>query len=242
PDDPSPLYRLARRGAGPKLNQINGSVQLRYEAVDTMESAALKPYSSDATKSNIELAMSESGIGHICSNQLDKYGRPICFVFAGDTAYRDGANDVFLDPDGIADSLNVQQLARGHAYPLFYDTLYDDLRMRCIEVSKAAKAAKLNVWAADATNAGAAWTGDPDTLPPMFPKLWRRIDKYAVDETFFDEDRPIAGLKAWLRHMSDERVSLPAQCVCTGFDDLIETDDDTVRMTADPLEMVVISR
>ena len=31
PDDPSPIFRLRRRGFAPKLNQKNGSIQLRYE-------------------------------------------------------------------------------------------------------------------------------------------------------------------------------------------------------------------
>ncbi|MEX0329098.1 MAG: hypothetical protein AB3N07_10270 [Ruegeria sp.] len=240
PDDPSPIFSLRRRGRPPKVNGTNGSIQLRYEAIDTMESAALMPFSSDATESNIQLATADGGRGYICSNQLGPNGRPICFVFAGDTPTADG-DDVFLSPDDIMDSINVKQLERGHAYPLFYDTLFDDLRDRCAQVSVAAKAANLNVWAADETNSGTAWTGDVGTLAPIFPKLWRRIDKFVDDDTFFDTNRPFANLKDWIEQQSDERVSIPSQGIFTGLDNIIETTDTTVRMKFEPHELVVVS-
>jgi len=92
PDDPSPIFSLRRRGRGPKINQNNGSIQLRFEAIDTVESAALEPFASDATKSNIELATGgqDTGRGHIFSSQLGPNGRPIAFVFAGDSNLDDG--------------------------------------------------------------------------------------------------------------------------------------------------------
>lgn len=245
PDDPSPIFKLRRRGRAPKFNQSNGSIQLRYEAIDTMESSALKPFSSDATKSNLDFAGTDGGTksarGYICSTQIGPNGRPIAFVFAGDTDTDDG-KEIFLDPDDIMPSINVQQLELGHAYPLFYDTLFDDLRQRCAEVSNDAKAAGRKVWSADKTLDGATWTGDVDTLPPIFPKLWRRIDKYVTDDTFFDPDRPFANLKDWIEQQSDERISIPSQGRFTGFDDVIETTDTTVKMTVEPHEMVVISR
>ncbi len=244
PNDPSPIFKLRRRGRPPKINQTNGSIQLRYEAIDTMESAALQPYSSDATKSNLDLAGTiggtQSAPGHIFTNQLGPNGRPIAFVFSGDTAHQDGS-ELFLDADSIMSSINVQQLERGHAYPLFYDTLFDDLRERCASVSLAARASGLGVWSEDETNTGAEWTGDPDTMAPIFPKLWRRIDKFVKDDTFFDPGRPFANLTDWIEHEKDERVSVPTQGLFTGFDNVIETTDTTVRMTVEPHELVVVS-
>ena len=49
PDDPTPLFMLKRRGRAPKVNANNGTIQLRFEGIDTMESKAAKPFSSDAT-------------------------------------------------------------------------------------------------------------------------------------------------------------------------------------------------
>ncbi len=244
PDDPAPLFKLRRRGRPPKLNQSNGSIQLRYEAIDTMEKSALDPFASDATKSNLDLAGTDGGTqnarGHIFSNQIGPNGRPIAFVFAGDTDVGDGT-EVFLDVDAIMDSINVEQLARGHAYPLFYDTLFDDLRMRCVDVSNHAKAAGSGVWGADKTNSGANWTGDVDTLPPIFPKLWRRIDEFVRDDTYFDPDRPLANLIPWIEQQKSERVSVPSLGLFTGFDNVLETTDTSVKMLHEPHELVVIS-
>lgn len=244
PDDPAPLFRLRRRGAPPKVNPNNGSIQLRYEAIDTMESRA-GALADAATRSNLELAgfggdaPPDTARGEIYTTQLGPNGRPIVFAFAGDSGRPDG-EDVFLGPDDIMASLNLKQIARGHAYPLFYDTLFDDLRERCADVSNAAKAGGVGVWARDATTAGARWTGDVETLAPIFPKLWRRIDRFARDETLFDPATPFRHLKLFLE-MNEERVTLPARRRFTGFDDLVETTDDTVRLTAEPHEMVFVS-
>lgn len=250
PDDPNPIMRLRQPGRPPKINQSNGSIQLRYEAIDTMESAALDPFSSDATASNLALIDADGGRGFILSRQLDPGGRPICFVYTGDPSVADGS-DVFLSADGtphaslptlgLTETVNVKQLATGHAYPLFYDTLFDDLRAACTEVSNTAKSAGLNVWSADQTNSGTTWTGDENTLQPIFPKLWRRIDKYVRDDTFFDKDKPFANLKPWMEQQRDERVSIPSQGIFTGFDDIVETTDTTVKLKHEPHEMVVIS-
>ncbi len=241
PDDPDPLFRLRRRGAGPKINPRNGSIQLRYEAIDTMEKKALTPFSSDATASNIELASEHGGRGYICSTQLGPYGRPIAFVFTGDINHADGS-EIFLGPDDIMSSINIAQLERGHAYPLFYDALFDDLRQRCTEVTRAAKADGRGVWAADATNSGAPWTGSVETMAPIFPKLWRRIDKFVDDDTLFETERPFDGLKQWIEQTNSERVHIPSTGAFTGFDDVIETTDQTVKMTVEPHDMVIVSR
>ena len=245
PDDPSPIFRLQRRGRPPKINQNNGSIQLRYEAIDTMEKSALTPFSSDATQANLDLAGTNGGAnsarGHILSSQLGPHGRPIAFVFAGDTTLQDGREDVFVSASDIDESLNVQLLREGHAYPLFYDTLFRDLRAHCAEASEQARSSGLRVWSADATRSGASWTGDVDTLAPIFPKLWRRIDNYVRDETFFEPERPFANLKEWVRQRGEERVLVLGDCFFTGFDNLIETTDDTVKLKVAPHQMVIVS-
>lgn len=243
PDNPEPIFHLIRRKKAPKLNPNNGSIQLRYEAIDTMEKSA-GSFAEAATLSNLDLAGTQGGTqsarGYICSNQLGPNGRPIAFVFAGDTDKDDGSS-VYLEPDDIMESINVKQFERGHAYPLFYDTLFDDLRQRCTEVVLAAKQAGNGVWSADTTNSGASWTGNVDTLEPIFPKLWRRIDKYVNDETFFDPTRPFANLKIWMEQSAPERVAVLSESIFTGFDNLVETTDTTVRMTFEPRQIVVVS-
>ena len=243
-DDPEPFFRLRRRGAPPKINADNGSIQLRYEAIDAMESRALAAFSEAATAANLDLAGTEGGTrrarGHVFSTQLGPHGRPIVFAFAGEASQPDGA-PVFLGADDIMTSLNVQLLAAGHAYPLFYDTLFDDLRQRCTEVTLAAQRQRLGVWADDRTLAPVRWNEDLGQLPPIFPKLWRRLDAYARDETFFDPEKPLAGFKPWLEIERPERVSVPSEDLFTGFDNLVETSEDTVRLTVAPHRMVIVS-
>lgn len=241
-DDPSPIFQLKRSGHGPKINSTNGSIQLRYEAIDTMESSvSTGNFASDATDSNLELAMKDNGKGYICSRQLGPNGRPIAFVFSGDTTEADGAS-VFLSAADIGESVNVQQFQRGHAYPLFYDTLFDDLRDRCVADVLAAKAAGNGLWAADETTSGTTYTGDPDTMQPIYPKLWRRIDKFVKDDTFFEPSQPMANLKDWIEHEESERISVPSKGIFTGFDDILEVTDNTVKMLHEPHEVVVVSR
>ncbi len=239
-DDPAPLFRLRRRGREPRLNPDNGSIQLRYEAIDTLEASA-GPFATTATEANIAFAAENNGQGYICTNQLGPNGRPIAFAFTGEIEAPDGS-EIFLTPDAIMPSINIRQLESGLAYPLYYDTLFDDLRMRCTEVSLAAKAEDREVWAEDATNDGAEWTGDPDSLAPIFPKLWRRIDRYVTDPVFFDPDAPFRNLPMWIKMTNEERVAVPGQDCFTGFDNLVEVTDTTVRLTVEPHEMVVISR
>lgn len=127
------------------------------------------------------------------------------------------------------------------AYPLFYDTLFDDLRLRMREISLEAKSKGVGLWPKDQTDRGATWAGSVETLPPIFPKLWRRIQAYERDETLFDPERPLSNLKLFIEQLGEERVSIPTENCFTGFDDLIETTDDTVRMNVDPHDLVIVS-
>ena len=244
PDDPAPLFRLRRRGRPPRVNPNNGSVQLRYEAIDTLESRAFERWATAATDSNLELAGTDGGRrearGHVFSNQLGPHGRPIVFVFAGDTDAEDGS-EVFLTAEDIVSSLNVRQLERGLAYPLFYDTLFDDLRERCREVSLAARRESRGLWPDDRTLEEVAFELDLAALPPIWPKLWRRIEAYARDETLFDEDRPFSNLPLFMRLQRDERVAVGDSPRFTGLDDLVAVTDDTVRLRVDPHELVIVS-
>jgi endonuclease YncB( thermonuclease family) len=245
PDDPTPLFMLKRRGRAPKINENNGTIQLRFEGIDTMESKAAQPFSSNATKSNLELCGVSDGVGtargYILSNQIGPNGRPIAFVYLGDPAEPDGAN-VFLDSDRMKESVNYQQLERGHAFPLFYDTLFGDLRKTLAEQVGVARAAAQNVWTSDVTNVGATYSGPNSlaTMPPFFPKLWRRLDTYSRDSDIADRNS-LSEFRDYLESLREERVFIASESRATGFDDVIQIDGNTVKMMCLPEDLIVMS-
>ncbi len=64
-------------------------------------------------------------------------------------------------------------MADRHAFPLFYDTLFIDLRNTlAMQVAEARREEK-NLWANDVTNVGVAYSG-PDSLTTMPPNALYR--------------------------------------------------------------------
>jgi len=219
---------------------------IKGDGIDTMESLAAGPIPAEATSSILALAHTnggtESAPAYIYATQVGPTGKLIAFVYSGECHHTSDGSKVHLTPDDIMDSVNIQQLKRGLAYPMFYDTLFYDLRERMREVSEKAKAAGAGLWPRDKTTQQGDWTGSVKTLPPIFPKLWRRINAYQNDKCLFDSVRPFANLTFFIEKSRNERVYVPDQNRFTGFDDVIETTDDTVRMNVDPHNLVIISQ
>ncbi|NIA68745.1 hypothetical protein HBA54_09095 [Pelagibius litoralis] len=245
PDTPDLIFRLRQRGRPPKINENNGTVQLRYEGIDTMESRALQPFSSDATRSNLAFCGVPDGEGtargHILANQLGPNGRPIAFVFPGDAPETDGTS-VFLEVPRMKDSANFHQITQGHAYPLFYDTLFFDLRNAFSDETKQARQKGQNVWSADVTNTGALWQGpgSEEAMQPLFPKLWRRLDSYGRDADIENPDS-LGEFRAYLEFEKAERVFDLTQGRATGFDNLVTVEEERVSMATLPEELVFVS-
>jgi endonuclease YncB( thermonuclease family) len=242
PGNPDLLLRLRQTGRPPKLNQNNGTIALRYEGIDAMEKEARQPESSDATKENLKLlglnGPQDEGRGYVFSRQLGPYGRPICWVFAGDTDEPDGQS-VFVRANHIKGSVNSQLLKSGNAYPLFYDTLFHDLRAELTEATHGAREAHKGVWKADATNTGVIWAGADSlsTLPPLFPKLWRRLEHYTFDRDFRDESDTLDAFPEYLEGRGDRVLVLP-QSHFTGLDDIVEITGNTLKLEFKPEELV----
>jgi len=245
PDDLTPLFMLKRRGRAPKISDRNGTIQLRFEGIDTMESKAAQPFSSDATKSNLELCGVPNGTGtgrgYILSNQIGPNGRPIAFVFSEKTDETDGS-DVFLDTERMRGSVNYKQIERGHAFPLFYDTLFSDLREALASVVVEARAGGQNIWSTDVTNSGARYSGADsiETMPPIFPKLWRRLDKYSRDSDIADTNS-LAEFIDYLDSLKDERVFIVSEGKATSFDNVIKIDGNSIKLTHLPEDLIVLS-
>lgn len=242
PDNPDLVSLLWQRGNPPKINAGNGTIQLRFEGIDTMESRANPDFALAATASNLALCgvplATDSARGYILSNQLDPHGRPIAFAYSGKSQETDG-DKVFLSVERMQQSVNFQQIQHGHAYPLFYDTLFVDLREALAAVTRRSRASRVGVYAQDVTNTGAVYAGfnSLDVMLPLFPKLWRRLDSYSRDPDILD---PLS-LDEFLQYMQfdkAERVLVIPEARSTGFDNVIAVTENRVSLQVLPENLI----
>ena len=237
PNNLSLLHGLKGKGIKIYSNQDERSVQLRYEGVDTMEKAAATPWSSDATQANLRLigGTGDPGqadsLGYILTRRVGPNRRPISFVYAGNSTERDG-KDVFLDVSRMNESVNIELLREGHSYPMFYNTLFADLREAMADSVIRARKEKKGVWADDQTRSGVQFTGKTSlaTMPPVFPKLWRRLAKWASSHN------GIIGFKEWLSQ-SNEPIEIIYRAHDGQFEDVVGTSEDRVWMTEWPKDL-----
>ncbi len=218
-----------------------GEVQLRYEGVDALEKAAKQPFSSDATKRNIELLGGDSnGLpGFILSQQADRNGRPVCFVFVGEPLEDDGA-DIFITPDLLEKSINYQMLKEGFLYPMFYDTLYKELRDVMTAATVEARNAGKGIWSEDASNKGfivkpPVDRADLKELLPIFPKLWRRLESFYNRPS--NKNKPVRDFVKSLSEGSDRLFTIPDQRSIK-FSTALEVDGNQLKLLYKPEEMV----
>ena len=214
------------------------TVQLRYEGIDALEKHAIKPHAQDARDANLRFLGtkgSEDAVGsrgYILTREGDKKsGRPVCFTYAGDTDEDDGSS-VFLLPAGVRESVNYMLLGAGMVYPLFYETLFKELREELLLGLAAARASNSGHINLDQSAAGVLYTGPHELgiLPPIFPKLFRRLDEW--------NGQTLQGLLTWLEQNDNERVHTLSDNRFIGFQDAIEIVDNTVRLLYAPEDMV----
>jgi uncharacterized protein (DUF952 family) len=177
--------------------------------------------------------------GYIVSRQLEKRGRPVAFVFAGAAPESDGT-EIFLDVARLKRSVNWGLIASGMVYPMFYETLFFDLRDALRAEVKARRAAGAGLWSADATQAGVNWTGKPAlaTMPPIFPKLWRRLESYTNHSEYRDHSASLDQFDEFLRFENDDRLTKIANAQRTGFDNVLAIEGNRIRMTELPEDIV----
>jgi hypothetical protein len=231
-DDFALFQRLDGKPAK-KLSQ--NTVQLRYEGIDALEKNAILPFSADATKTNIaQLTAALPGVppgrGYILARQTDDNRRPISFVFAGDPPEADGA-EVFLDAVRVRDSVNYRMIAAGYAYPMFYITLFKELRDEFVAALLHARAQGLGYWPADQTQTGVTFTGASSlkTLPPIFPKLFRRLEEYNN-----------ADLSGFRDSLKPERLLTISTSQFLGFEEVVAVNGNTVLLTRPPEDLIFV--
>ncbi len=184
----------------------DGSVQLRFEGIDTPElhyGTDMQPHSKSARDYILKLCQFVNTVyiktggknstiihsskpekikAYIACNGLEPHGRPISYVYLG-TTENDG-QVLSIPPNELKNSLNYKMLEEGLAYLLTYSSMpsshIDYFRAAAIR----AKTAKKNIWSIDTTNMftlekKSSIEGEEAQL--IFPKLFRRCMDYYND-------------------------------------------------------------
>jgi hypothetical protein len=120
--------------------------------------------------------------GYILSRALEAHGRPVAFAFAGEPPAADGS-ELRLEVPLLRRSLNYRSLLNGHAYPLFYDKLFADLRGALTTAADNARSAGKHLWAQDRSQDGLAVADQADLEQEgvIFPKLFRRLTEFFTE-------------------------------------------------------------
>ena len=255
PDDPSPLFDLPRQWERPYVRHSDGTIQLRYEGIDTLERNAKKPFASDATKKNLELlgdpCKKGQTRGYILTRLIGYYGRPIAFVFTGSPreTEEDGTY-VCLDVARMKESVNFRLIQAGQAYPSFYDTLAADLREAIKNEVAAARSCKRGIWHYDKTRCGvtvkeALKPVNPlRELDPIFPKLWRRLSDYKEAEGVSKKSGKKFTLnktfKDYLK-IKEDKVLIISESRFTRLHEIVKVDGNTVSLSYCPEDLIFIS-
>ncbi|MGD8857031.1 MAG: hypothetical protein PVG33_11920, partial [Chloroflexota bacterium] len=189
----------------------------------------------------------------IMTRAIDRYGRPVVFVFAGRAPERSGS-EVFLDARRLDQSINAALIRTGHAYPAFYTArqvygervggLPGDLRKYLTMLSVIAQMTGRGVWQHDASTRDVTVTRRGDlTQLAIWPKLYRRLVKYYDDETA--DHRSLHGFIDWLRADRTERddfVIVLSIGEMLNLSDILTVSNTTIRMNYPPSGFVVIAR
>ena len=234
PNKPALLKKLSGRpapiGTGP---ETKGTVQLRFEGIDAIEKHATQPLAGKARDNMFRLIGMTAGTpaprGYILSRMTDdKSGRPIAFLFAGTTSKTDGS-EIQLGVSLLKQSVNYLQMRDGFGYPLYYNTLFAELRNQFNVGLAAAKAAHRGYWPTDATRTGVTVRSSADlaTIKPIWPKLWRRLEEYF--RTHSSLTKFVAFLAA-----KNERIDVLDVMEERGLQDLVAVSGHRVRLTEAP--------
>jgi endonuclease YncB( thermonuclease family) len=216
------------------------TVQLRLEGIDAIEKKAIQPLALEARDNLFKLIgfdpdQAPQPPGYLLARMTDdKTRRPICFIFAGAPAQPDGS-DVRLVPKLLRTSANYRQMQAGYAYPLYYNTLFAELRNAFTVAYLKAKKEKRGYWPTDATRRGITISSSDqlETIAPIWPKLWRRLQEYL--RTHDDLSGFIDFLAA-----KNERIDVLDVMEERGLQDLVKVRGNKVSLIEDPSNLRVV--
>jgi endonuclease YncB( thermonuclease family) len=259
PTNPSLLERLTRVERPYRLSSI-GSTQLRFEGIDALElhfdgSHQPRPLADRArdfltgeldlnpvpyrAPANIRVrppVERDATPGYILSRALEVTGRPVAFAFVAVPPAPAGS-EVFLRAGLLRQSLNYRSLDRGQSYPLFYDTLFADLRTVLAEAATTARQARRGLWRSDRSRSGLVVRSQTDLEQNgvIFPKLFRRLTEYLRRQ-----GRDLSGFLPWLEATREQVLELPTRSF-THFEDVLDVQANTIKLRPRPEELVFVS-
>ena len=233
-----------------KVYANNGTVQLRYEAIDTLETHYKgenqpAPWARGAADFNLTkvgitnvnwgsrrvIGANDNKVGYVLAHHDGGYGRPAAFVFAGTAPERDGKK-VYLDSNRLKKSVNYKLVAAGLAYPMYYETLYFDLRDTFTDAVISAFNAGKGFWPSDGSgHVNVTSQAVISNQVPIYPKLFRRLTEYLKSHG------STSGFKAWLAQR-DDRVLVISRGQNTGFDNIVDQNGKVISMTVEPEDLV----
>lgn len=257
PDRPELLAQLKRHWRI-KPSAVDGSVQLRLEAIDAPEThyGALAQPLGDAARDEllallgfthvvldddgktVTSADPSTGVpAAILSEGADVNGRPISFLAFGDDLPPDGERVPVTD-ELLAATANARLLESGAAYSTIYSSLSPILAQALRVIARAARDAGRGVWARDSTAAFHLEDGSleaPDgTL--VLPKVFRRCTDYLKSAA------PHQTLDDWMRQ-HDEDDELIVDGSPTRLSAVLRQSNREVSfLVADMIDLIVIER
>jgi hypothetical protein len=163
-------------------------------------------------------------------------GRPVAFAFAAVPPAPAGS-EVFLRAGSLRQSLNYRSLDRGKSYPLFYDTLFADLRTVLAEAATTARQARRGLWRSDRSRSGLVVRRQTDLEQNgvIFPKVFRRLTEYLRRQ-----GGDLSEFLPWLEVTREQVLELPTTNF-THFDDVLDVYANTIRLRPRPEELVFVS-
>lgn len=259
------LDRLTRLQQPYRLTAI-GSVQLRIEGIDALElhykpthggpySHQPRPLADEARDfltgflglnpvayappKNVRVkppVLNDGQQGFILSRSLEVHGRPVSFVFAGKSPAPDGSL-IELTVPVVRKSYNYQAVLKGHAYPLFYDTLFADLREALAGAAGTARSKKRGIWLLDRSTKGYRVTDQAglETTGVIYPKLYRRLTDFLAETTGH-----LADFEDWLKAQNEQVLDLERMNF-THFDNLLSVKNGVVKLARTPEHLVFVS-
>jgi endonuclease YncB( thermonuclease family) len=264
PDDAALLSRL--KNAYRVKPSKDGSVQLRFEAIDTPElhfGDDAQPLGREARdvllkrmgftnvrfqgkNDTVASSQPERVRGAILSQAAEGNGRPISYAFLEkDVGTQADGSRVKVEDALLRKTLNFAMIQNGMAYLTVYSSTVPAHREFFKTAAREARAKRLGVWAVDKT---AQFTlQSQDSLAPggqlVLPKLFRRCTSYLQD---LEKRRFDGNLVQWLQNGAtgsrpeDDEVLIGSRK--TRLSNLLEVRGKTVRFNADLLEIVFLEK